>query len=121
MPTFHSRRAAALPNARQLAPVPLTVTAVETSAGRLTHLQGSQQGGQPWRLAVDDARAAIESRRYSLGVRVGRQRFVLVPRDDAARRFEALDRFGTDLMAQLPVIALDPSPSSPSKPETTPP
>ena len=57
---------------RNLLPVPLTVTALEFSEGRLTHVQGSRHGGLPWRLAVEDLIAAIESQRYSVGLRSGR-------------------------------------------------
>lgn len=100
--------------------MPLTVTSLEACAGRVTHLSGSGHGGQRWRLAVDDAVMAIRSRRYSIGVRVGRERFVLVPRDAAPRRFEAFDRSGRDLVAQLPVIGPNPFPSSTSNHLATP-
>lgn len=88
--------------------MPLTVTALEMSAGRLTHLQGNHHAGRPWRLAVEDAIAAIQSRRYSLGVRSGRERCLLVRRGDLERGFVALDRFGTDLLLALPVIDREP-------------
>ena len=84
--------------------VPLTVTALELSEGRVTHVQGRRHGGLRWRLALDEALAAIEGRRYSLGMRSGRERVELVRRDDLARRFEARDRFGRDLVLELPVI-----------------
>lgn len=114
MPTFSSHasrsggRAAAASGPRGQMPVPLTVTALEITAGRLTHLRGLHHAGLPWRLAVDDAIAAIQSRRYSLGVRSGRERCLLVRRDDLERGFEALDRSGRDLLLELPVIASEP-------------
>lgn len=89
---------------RHDAPVPLTVTALELSEGRVTHVQGSRHGGMPWRLALGDAVAAMESRRYSLGMRSGRERVVLVRRDDLPRGFEARDRAGRDLVLELPLI-----------------
>ncbi|GAC1537816.1 MAG: hypothetical protein NVS2B4_17920 [Ramlibacter sp.] len=107
MPLLRSNRSA-VHNARQHVPVPLTVSALELHSGRLTHLHGAYQGGQPWRLAVEDAVAAIEGRRYSLGVRSGRERCVLVRRDDAALRFQALDRCGNDVLPDVPVIVHEP-------------
>jgi hypothetical protein len=46
----------------------------------------------------------MESRRYSLGMRSGRERVVLVRRDDLPRGFEARDRAGRDLVLELPLI-----------------
>lgn len=99
--------------------VPLTVTALELSEGQLTHVQGSRHGGLPWRLAIDDVVAAIESRRYSLGIRSGRERVVLVRRNDLARGFEARDRSGRDLVLELPVFTRDAPPPALASPIPT--
>lgn len=94
-------------------PVPLTVTALELNEGRLTRVHGSGHGGMPWHLSLADVLAAMESRRYSLGIRSGRERVVLVRRGDLARGFEARDRSGRDLVLDLPVITRDaPLPAS---------
>ena len=92
---------------RNTLPVPLTVTALVICAGQLTHVQGSRHHGLSWQLSLGDALAAIASGRYSLGMRSGRERVTLVHRSDLARRFEALDRDGKDLVLELPVITCE--------------
>jgi hypothetical protein len=92
-------------NSRNAFPVPLRVVGLEREGGQIVAVHGLTQTGRPWRLPVDDAIAAVASRRYSLGLGQGSGRVNLqVVQDGATFTLTCFDEDGKDRLLELPEV-----------------
>jgi hypothetical protein len=87
------------------APVLLYVTALEMNEQGISHLHGLYQAGKPWRLSMSAALAAVESDQYAIYVGYGTKRCRLTP-SRTCHVLEAVDRYGNDRLADLPLVTV---------------